>query len=171
VVETTSGRQRHQVRSCWRRGTRWRGRASASGTRTGERGPEEGHRHRSSIVEPATGGRGDQTGRERQVKDGAAAVAVRVNGRYRERGVVAGLANERVNGEGRVMGQGWGADVGRRRELWQRAPRSEAGTVGGGSIGLSPINFIGWEWDDGRYFNFHQHFLSADESYIYLILQ
>jgi hypothetical protein len=31
--------------------------------------------------------------------------------------------------------------------------------VGGRSIGLSPINFIGWEWTDRRYFNFHRHSL------------
>jgi hypothetical protein len=31
--------------------------------------------------------------------------------------------------------------------------------VGGRSIGLSPVNFVGWEWNVGRYFNFHLHSL------------
>jgi hypothetical protein len=101
------------------------------------------------------------TGRRRRRSASAAATCCR------EREAGARLANGRVNGEGRATGwwiggaagRGWGADVGRRRELWQHAPRSEAGTVGGRSIGLSPVNFVGWEWADGRYFNFHLHSL------------
>jgi hypothetical protein len=80
---------------------------------------------------------------------------------------VAGLVNGRGDGEGRwadwriggVVGRGQGTGVRCRRALWQRAPRSEAGTVGGHSIGLSPVNFISWEWADGRYFNFRRHSL------------
>jgi hypothetical protein len=30
---------------------------------------------------------------------------------------------------------------------------------GGCSIGLSPVNFVSWEWADGRYFNFRRHSL------------
>jgi hypothetical protein len=52
---------------------------------------------------------------------------------------VAGLVNGRVEGEGRAVGwwiggaagRGRSADVGRLRELWQRAPRSKAGTMVG----------------------------------------
>jgi hypothetical protein len=87
--------------------------------------------------------------------------------RCREGGAVAGLANGRGDGEeraagwrtGGAVGRGRGAGVRRRRALWQQAPRSEVGTVGGRSIGLSPVNFIGWEWADGRYFNFRRHSL------------
>jgi hypothetical protein len=81
VVETASGRQWHQARRCWRRGTQWRGRAPALGTQMGERGLEEGCRRQLLTVEPATGGRGDQTGRERHAGDRAATASVCVSGR------------------------------------------------------------------------------------------
>jgi hypothetical protein len=97
------------------------------------------------------------TGRRRH-RSASVAVA-----RYREGGAVAGLENGRGDGEGRaagrwtggVAGRGRGAGVRHRWVLWQRAPISEAGTGGGHArSGLSLINFVGWKWADGRYFNF-----------------